>query len=379
MATKRLRPGSTKWEFRVQNKRLIGKPLYLTFDTEQEGDEYCARLEQLLARGIVPPELVDAKRPREPRLRDWMIEYKDRQAVSLQDEQTLKVLLDVDMKRLPPALALREVTFEWVTGWVTSLKREVNLSPTRVRHYVGALARCLDWVTAQRALPFNPVRLLPKGYATYTKADIVHAVAIGGREKVTTERDRRLLDGEEPEIRRLLDGGKPKGRQRVFELNEQAALVLLFDLALESAMRMSEMYTLDVSQVDFKKKTIFLEKAKNGDKRQIPMTSVSREALKDFIGKRSRGLVFPWWSGSRDPLEMKRCSAMLSRQFDRLFRAACCEDLNFHDLRHEATCRLYERTSLTDVEIARITGHRDPRQLKRYANLRGSDLAERLW
>jgi integrase len=55
------------------------------------------------------------------------------------------------------------------------------------------------------------------------------------------------------------------------------------------------------------------------------------------------------------------------------------DDLNFHDTRHEATCRLYERTTLSDLQIAKITGHKDPRMLMRYANLRGSDLAEKLW
>ncbi|WP_343244768.1 tyrosine-type recombinase/integrase [Stenotrophomonas maltophilia] len=62
-----------------------------------------------------------------------------------------------------------------------------------------------------------------------------------------------------------------------------------------------------------------------------------------------------------------------------MFVAGGCADLGFHDLRHEATSRLYERTSLTDIQIAKITGHRDPRQLKRYANLRASDLADQLW
>jgi integrase len=54
-------------------------------------------------------------------------------------------------------------------------------------------------------------------------------------------------------------------------------------------------------------------------------------------------------------------------------------DLRFHDLRHEATCRLYEKTKLSDVQIARITGHKDIRMLRRYASLRGSDLAAHLW
>lgn len=37
------------------------------------------------------------------------------------------------------------------------------------------------------------------------------------------------------------------------------------------------------------------------------------------------------------------------------------------------------RKGYSDVQIARITGHRDPRMLLRYASLRGSDLAQALW
>lgn len=76
---------------------------------------------------------------------------------------------------------------------------------------------------------------------------------------------------------------------------------------------------------------------------------------------------------------LARITSRLSRQFARVFDAAGCEDLHFHDLRHEATRRLYERTNLSDVEIASITGHRNLHMLKRYANLRGSVLAKRMW
>ena len=379
MATKRRRGASGTWEFKITRSKLLPRPVYLTFDNEAEGDAYCRRLEQLLDRGIVPPELAKPVRERGTRLRNVMIEYRDTQAVSQQDTDVIKVLLDADLKRLPPALELREVTFQWVTEWVTGLKREANLSPNRIRHYVGALARCLDWVAARGDIPFNPVRLLPRGYATYTAADAEHVAAAGGAAKTDTERDRRLMPGEEPAIRAILAGAKPEGRQRKLELLEGPALLVMFDLALETCMRMSELYTLEVSQLDFKQKTIFLERSKNGDKRQIPMTSVTRRVLRQYLDKRKEGLLFPWWSGDHGREEMKRCTSQLSRQYTRIFEAAGCEDLGFHDLRHEAISRLFERTNLTDVEIARITGHRDPRQLKRYANLRGSTLAARLW
>ena len=92
-----------------------------------------------------------------------------------------------------------------------------------------------------------------------------------------------------------------------------------------------------------------------------------------------KGLLFPWWNGDVHDDVLRKTTSMLSQQFARVFDAAGCADLRFHDLRHEATSRLFERTHLSDIEISRITGHKDPRVLRRYSNLRGSDLAAKLW
>jgi len=144
-----------------------------------------------------------------------------------------------------------------------------------------------------------------------------------------------------------------------------------------------------VDQVDFERRTIFLDKTKNGDKRQVPMTTVALRVLKEYVrhvkrGERGMdgfafegGRLFPWWDGT--PPSLAKTTALLSRQFARVFDAAGCPDLRFHDLRHEATSRLFERTTLSDVQISRITGHNEPRVLRRYANLRGSELAVHLW
>jgi integrase len=156
-------------------------------------------------------------------------------------------------------------------------------------------------------------------------------------------------------------------------------LNLLFDLALESAMRMREMFTLDVRQVDLEARTVYLDKTKNGFKRQVPLSSVALKKLRVALRKRTSGRLFPWWDGSTNEKDLARITSRLSRQFARIFEAAGAADLTFHDLRHEATSRIYERTALSHLEIAKITGHRDLRSLARYANLRGSNLASRMW
>lgn len=54
------------------------------------------------------------------------------------------------------------------------------------------------------------------------------------------------------------------------------------------------------------------------------------------------------------------------------------EDLRFHDLRHEATSRLFESGKFDMMEIATITGHKTLAMLKRYTHLRAEDLARKM-
>ncbi len=373
MATKRRR-GST-WHYTIRRAGVLPKPVYVSFDDEAEGDEYVRRLETLLARGVVPEEF-GTKPSATNLLSDALTRYKSAQHISADDT----ALLDVVELRLPRKLALPGLTFTWAQAWVTAMKREQNLAPSTIRHYVGALARALDWLAAKGDIPMNPLRLLRKGYSTYTPDDVTQVALVEGEAKGDDERDRRLEAAEEPAIRAVLAGAKAEGRQRALELRHGPALVLLFDMALESAMRMSEMYTLTVAQIDLERRTIFLDKTKNGDKRQVPITTVLRKLLKVYLHDRAPDeQVFPWWSGERTRAELRRCTAQLSRQFARIFEAAECNGLHFHDLRHEATARIYERTRLTDMQIAKITGHKNLASLRRYANLRGTNLAEGMW
>lgn len=49
-------------------------------------------------------------------------------------------------------------------------------------------------------------------------------------------------------------------------------------------------------------------------------------------------------------------------------------DLTFHDLRHEATSRFFEK-GLNPMQVAAITGHKTLQMLKRYTHLKAEDLA----
>jgi integrase len=374
MSSKRKR--GEVWEYTFKKAGVLDKPLYLTFPSEEVGDAYAEKLDALLDRGIVPTEFQAVSRITS--IESLVRIYLRDAHVKPKDTDLLGTVCSA-VGNTP----LISINAKWVDDWISDMKRINKLAPATIRGKVGALARCTDWGMRKGLLlmPDHPFRTLPDGYASYTKLD----VALAGEKREDIERDRRLEMGEFERIMAVIDVGVLPRKQRPYALPDKAALRTMFVLALESAMRLREMYTLTVDQVDFKKKTIFLEKTKNGDKRQVPLTSVAFAALEDYLLVRSiapghlESALFPWWDGRMERMYLRDRSDFLSKLFISIFTEAKCDALKFHDLRHEATSRIYERTSLTDLQISKITGHRSLTVLRRYANLRGSDLSSRMW
>ena len=52
-------------------------------------------------------------------------------------------------------------------------------------------------------------------------------------------------------------------------------------------------------------------------------------------------------------------------------------DLRFHDLRHEAASRLFEK-GLNPMEVASMTGHKSMQMLKRYTHVEAAKVAAKL-
>jgi len=239
------------------------------------------------------------------------------------------------------------------------MKRVEKLAPATIRARVGALARCTDWGLRKGLLqmPDHPLRTLPDGYAQYTAAD----TAAAGVKRIDTERDRRLEEGEYEKALAVIDGGILARLQRPLTIEYPQAHRLLFVLAVETAMRLREMYTLTLDQVDLPRRTVFLDKTKNGDKRQVPLSTVAVAAIKDYLAVREvpanhpDNVFFPWWNGQSDPKHLAELSDYLSKRFKSVFEQAEAVGLRFHDLRHEATSRLFEKTTLSESQIMKIT------------------------
>jgi integrase len=76
--------------------------------------------------------------------------------------------------------------------------------------------------------------------------------------------------------------------------------------------------------------------------------------------------------------QFSRNPKKITQEMNKVCKAAGIEGLRFHDLRHEATSRLFENTDLDIMEIRSITGHKTLQMLVRYTHLRTARLANRL-
>jgi len=157
--------------------------------------------------------------------------------------------------------------------------------------------------------------------------------------------------------------------------NEMRVTILF---ALETACRIGEMLQLKWSQVNLKnyEVTFLAPTTKTKVARTIPLTSVAESILK-------------WIDRHHNPEKKKDNRVFdffhlnehhLSRQFKICCTRADIHEIRWHDLRHEATSRFYEKgNNLTDMEISKITGHKTLDMLKRYAHLRTNTIRAKLW
>lgn len=168
---------------------------------------------------------------------------------------------------------------------------------------------------------------------------------------------------------------KPRGRDRrvteaeivkILQATESAELRTIITLAVETGMRRNEQASLTWNEIDLVKQTAHLPQTKTNVPRTVPLSKAAVKALTDF-GKKKGGRVFTLQAESMSQAFERACEP----------HRANITGVRFHDLRHEATSRLFEK-GLNVMEVAAITGHKTLDMLKRYTHLRAEDLARKL-
>lgn len=164
-------------------------------------------------------------------------------------------------------------------------------------------------------------------------------------------RDRRLADGEDE---KLLQAAR----------NSKAILLTpIIILALETGMRLGELLALEWNNIDLRKQIALLPITKNGEARTVPLSKKATQTLRTIPHQLNSPRVFWTWVRA-DSFE---------NAWRRMLKQTDINDLRFHDLRHEACSRFFER-GFNVMETAHISGHKTLQQLKRYTHLKTEDI-----
>ena len=182
---------------------------------------------------------------------------------------------------------------------------------------------------------------------------------------------------------RMPKPGKP--RQRRLEAGEEDALLqacresgahylqTFVILAIETGMRFGELAGVAWDNLNLEKRTIYLPDTKNGSSRTVPLSTRALNAIQTQP-RSIDGRLFLAKSGSiRSAFLIALTKAQATQPESRLF----LRDLRFHDLRHEAVTRLFEK-GLNPIEVGMVSGHKTLSMLQRYTHIRSQDLVSKL-
>lgn len=316
--------GPYQWQVKIRRK---GYPQQSkTFESEDEAKKWARMIESEMDRGVFVCQAEAEKTTLEEALKRYKKEITPDKKGKKQEESRINVL---SRSSLAPRY-LASIRGTDIAKYRD--ERLENRSPITVNNELILLSHLYtvarkEWGMEGLRNPVTDIR----------------------KPKQPSGRDRRLQPGEEEKLlKHALPNLKP-----------------MIVIALETAMRLGELVTLRWENVRLAKRIAYLPETKNGAARTVPL---STRAIAEFkaLPRRIDGRIFGYstnYSGSH--------------AFSSLVKKLGIKDLRFHDLRHEATSRLFE-IGLNPMEVASITGHKTLQMLKRYTHLRAEDLAEKL-
>ncbi len=173
------------------------------------------------------------------------------------------------------------------------------------------------------------------------------------------ERDRVMTFDEETRILAACEATetveyKRKGKKvKALQPTSRTHLKPIIIIAVDTAMRSGEIFSLLWSDIDFDSGTIHIrpQNSKTGKGRKVGMTPRVRSEL--LAIQKPKGRVFQIVS--------------VKTAFRTACRRAKITGLHFHDLRHTATTRMV-RAGIPHTEVMKITGHSQLKTFLRYLN-----------
>lgn len=369
--------GPYQWEAQIRRRGYPAQSK--TFNTKAEAEAWAKMLESEMSRGVwVSRSEAEATTLYEA-LNRYEEEVSPKKRGAESESSVLRICRAVDLAKRPLATIRSADMAKLRDEWLKDLKPATVLRRLAVLSHVFNIAR-KEWGMESLS---NPVELVRKPQPNNART----------RRIAVTDPSADSSGEDEPELERGAQDGE---LERVVAASGSELLPSIVWLAVETAMRRGEIVSLRWEHVDLKRRVAHLPATKNGDARDVPLSSRAvsvLQALKDAQDAAKNKDADGDEDADAGRVFAIRADAV-TRAFERAvarartaYLKACKEcgqrsdarfltDLRFHDLRHEATTRLASIFPMH--ELTKITGHKDPRMLMRYYHPRAEDLAKRL-
>jgi len=331
MATFRKR--NDKWQARVQ--RSGQSSIAKSFNTKADAIKWARNIESQLDLGVLAPKQTM------PRLMPMVDRYIEE--VTPTKKVIRKSSTEPTSSRRPSLLRMQ---LDKITGEVVAQYRDTRLkevSANTVRLELAFLSVVFEQCRKEWGLAVsNPVRQIRMP-------------------KPGKPRQRRLEAGEEEA---LLAACKAS---RAYYLHSFVVL------AIETGMRSGEMLAVTWSNVNFERCTAFLPDTKNGSPRTVPLSTRALSAIHALPRSINGRLFRSGYHSIHNAFKLALTKAQATQPDSETF----LRGLRFHDLRHEAVTRLFEK-GLNPIEVGMVSGHKTLSMLQRYTHLRSEDLVVKL-
>ena len=320
--------GPCQWQAKVRRK---GYPIQSkTFDSKREAEAWVTIVESEMVRSV----FVDRSLSEKTTFKD-VIEHYIREVAPGHKGVQAETLRLRRFTKAEPGLACRVMATLRPEDFEAHRDRRLQeVKPSTLKRELGLLHAVIQSQVRRLGLIENPI--------SHVK-----------RPTVRDSRDRRFQGDEEARLMGAID-----------EYTRNPWLKPVVVLALETAMRRGEILAMRWEHVNLERQFVHLPDSKTGEARDVPLSSRAVAVLKN-LPRSLDGQVFP------------KSAESVKQAFERAREKAEMRDFHFHDLRHEATSRLFER-GWNIMEVAAVTGHKDLQSLKRYTNLKAEDLAKKM-
>ncbi|AJY12204.1 site-specific integrase [Burkholderia dolosa] len=347
--------------WRAEVRRRGYKPVYRTFDTKQQAQKWARHVEGEMDTGSFVDRSAAERTTLAEALKRYRKEIVPEKRHPYQEERRIDRWLANDLAHRTLA-NLKGADFAKYRDERRAAGRAENtirLELQVIRHLFEIARK--EWNMEGLPNPLDNIRK-PSG----SKA-----------------RDRRLRPGEFDKLKTLLSASR----------NPWAAPA--FELAIETSLRQGALFGLRWEWIDLKNRVIrFPVEARGADNKGVPaVLPLSRRAnnvLRNIaaVAEGAEVRVARAMYGPPDvrhdlsgPVFTTSVNAVIC-VWKRTLHTAGKSDpelltLRWHDLRHEAASRLFEK-GLNPMEVASITGHRSMQMLKRYTHLKPESLLEKL-